>query len=269
MSAKEGSTDQLESSFSETPEPAPEATSAQEPNLAAEIEKLKAENTALRSISVKVESQAPAFQAQQQMTREDLSRRAVELGFTKTDESGNVVGDVEKLEAVSKIATAAAIPAWQKVSALEQELKVEKTINSAKKDALAADPQFQKLEAHVDEYLDNVSVDDKIDPAKMKKHMEIATVYARGKMGSKAPQARTAAVQQPPTPKGEEDDGMGTDNFNKPEVWETKDGKVRMVVSPRVSQKTRAMHTRDGGGVQIDVKEEWVGPKFGPKKESE
>lgn len=247
-------------------DPAPEPTPEPAEDVNAENARLKAEVAALRTVRVEVNQPTPVAQAPV-FTREDLARRAVELGFTKNDDSGNVVADVEKLEAVSKIATAAAMPGWQKAQQLEQELQLERTMNRAKKEAQAKDSQFSKLEAHVDEYFDNVSTEDKLNPEKMKKHMEIAKTYAKGKIGVVAPSGRRV---ESPTPRVSEDEESTEGRvFDKPEVHTTKDGKIRMVSTPRVSQKVRERHAHPDyeNGVQIDPTEEWSKkPTFGANR---
>jgi hypothetical protein len=49
-----------------------------------------------------------------------------------------------------------------------------------------------------------------------------------------------------------------------PEVYQTQDGKTRIVIQPRVSDAIRKMHTHPAieGAVQMDPRDEWVGPKF-------
>lgn len=252
------------SSFEESAEPEVEGTP--EPkgeDQSAVIARLQTENAALRTVKVEVNNNPPApVQSQAPvMTHEQLQAQAEAWGFT----------DPKQLEAISKIASAASLPAFQAAEALKQstdslrqELALEKTINRAKKEAQSQDPQFGKLEQYVDEYLDGVSVGDKLDPAKLKGHMERAGFYAKGKMGV-APQKRPNVESQ--TPRGEENT---EDNklLNKPERWETKDGKIRIDVVPRNSPKVRAMHAHPDiqDAVQIDYRDEWQGPKFGDAK---
>ncbi len=228
--------------------PAPVEPTAEE--MKAENAALKAQLSAAQNVKVTVQAPAPVEAPIQPMTAEQLQAQAESLGFT----------DPKQVESIGKIAAHVAAPAYQKAAVLEQELKVERAVNSAKKAALAADPQFSKLEAHVDEFLDSVPVYEKTDPEKLKGHMERATFYARGKMGVSAPQRRTT----PTTQTREEDPQKVEGGMKGPEFYQTQDGKVSITITPRVTDAVRKMHSHPviEGGVQIDPREEWKGPVF-------
>ena len=54
----------------------------------------------------------------------------------------------------------------------------------AKEGLKVEDPQFPKFERFVDEYLNDLSASDKADPEKLKRHMDRAVHFARGKARS-------------------------------------------------------------------------------------
>lgn len=53
--------------------------------------------------------------------------------------------------------------------------------NEALQDALEANPKLIKLRGSIKEFMDDVPVEDKLNPAKLKRHMEKAITYAKGK----------------------------------------------------------------------------------------
>mgnify|MGYP001593859188 CR=1 FL=1 len=57
-------------------------------------------------------------------------------------------------------------------------------VSQAKKHLLADDAQFPKYERFVDEYLGDIPMADKADPEKLKRHMDRAVHFARGKARS-------------------------------------------------------------------------------------
>lgn len=57
-------------------------------------------------------------------------------------------------------------------------------VRLAKEGLKVDDPQFPKFERFVDEYLSDLSVSDKADPEKLKRHMDRAVHFARGKARS-------------------------------------------------------------------------------------
>jgi len=236
-----------------TPEPEvkePAAPTAEQ--LAQENATLKAQLEAAQKVQVVVQPQAQPQVQMPQPSAEALQKQAEDLGFT----------DPRQIESIGRIAAHVAAPALQKAMILEQELKVEKTVNAAKKQAQVNDPQFVKLEAHVDEYLDGIPVQDKMDPEKLSKHMERATFYAKGKMGvSQQGKRATPPAQTPKADEGQEDK---VTSLNQTETWETKDGKTRLVIHPRVKAEIRAMHAHPGiqDAVQMDPRDEWRGPIF-------
>ena len=216
-----------------------------------EIASLKAQLAAAQNVQVVVQQPQPQAAPTPMLTTEQLQAQAESLGFT----------DPKQVESIGRIAAHVAAPAYQKAALLEQELKVERTVNSAKKMAQANDAQFSKLEPFVDEFLDGVSVEDKMNPERLKTHMERAQFYAKGKMGI-ATQSRRPA---PNSPAPKEDELSTEGNVMKgPETWTTHDGKIRLTVQPRVSDAVRKMHTHPSveGGVQIDPREEWKGAVF-------
>ncbi len=57
-------------------------------------------------------------------------------------------------------------------------------VRAAKAAVKAEDAQFPKFEAHIDEYLADVPLAEKADPDRLKKHMDRAVHFARGKARS-------------------------------------------------------------------------------------
>ena len=250
----EAALEKVEDGFEAEPEVKPEAKSPEE-SQEAKITRLQAENTALRSVRVEVAAPATPAALPQAMTQEQLQAQAESLGFT----------DPKQVESIGRIAGMVALPAFQKAELLQQELAVERTVNRAKKEAAEADPQFSKLEVHVDAYLDGISVAEKSDPVKMKKHMETATFYAKGKMGvTAAPTRRQAPSTIKDEGNGEGDLDTGDDTLSKAEKWQSANGKVTIDVIPRVSAAVRKLHAHPDfpGAVQINPSEEWQQPKF-------
>lgn len=47
------------------------------------------------------------------------------------------------------------------------------------------DPQVHKLRAHMKEYLEDVSLEDKADPERLRRHIEKAKVFARGRLAER------------------------------------------------------------------------------------
>ena len=221
----------------------------------AEMARMKAEIAELKARPAAPPPPQPQIH---QLSDEELQKQAEELGFT----------DPKQVQSVGKIAAHVAAPAYKMVNELKLELGVEKAVGRAKREALAADPQFSKLETHVDEYLADIPPSDKMDPTKLKAHMERATFFAKGKVG-------VANDRRQPPPARVKDDG-GDDFMDEgdktkddplskgPERWETRDGKTRLTIEPLVSNEVRKMHKHPDidGAVRIDSKEEWKGPIF-------
>jgi len=65
----------------------------------------------------------------------------------------------------------------------ETELRAKLNVRDAMDEVVDKDPQLHKAKAHIREYLEDVSDSDKADPAKLKRHMDKAVIYARGKAG--------------------------------------------------------------------------------------
>ncbi len=217
-----------------------------------EIAKLKAENKTLKNVQVTVMPHPPAAAPPRAMTQEELQKQAEDLGFT----------DPKQLESISKIAAHVAAPAYQKALVLEQMLNVERTVNAAKRAAQADDPQFTKLEPAIEEYLADIPPEDKLNPAKLKTHMERAIFFAKGKMGVASVTRRS--VPPEPTPKSQETESDKGAIMTGPETWTTRDGKVSITIEPKISDKVRKMHRHPDilDAVQIDSEEEWRGPVF-------
>ncbi len=87
----------------------------------------------------------------------------------------------EQIKSSWKIAQKVAGPLHAKISAYETRDAASEAVRTAKAAAAANDAQFPKYEAHVDEYLADLSVAEKADPARLAKHMDRALMFAQGK----------------------------------------------------------------------------------------
>jgi|CXWL01.1.fsa_nt_gi hypothetical protein len=80
-----------------------------------------------------------------------------------------------------KLAQRVAAPLAAELNAYKTKDAASDAVRAAKAAAASNDAQFPKYEAHVDEYLSDLSVAEKSDPTRMAKHMERAVLYAQGK----------------------------------------------------------------------------------------
>lgn len=89
-------------------------------------------------------------------------------------------------------------------------------------DALEANPKLLKLRGAIKEYMEDIPVNDRLDPAKVKRHMEKAVNYAKGKHMSIVPDTpantpRVKTDRQPAPNSGDGEDG-GEDTLLQGEV---------------------------------------------------
>ena len=75
-------------------------------------------------------------------------------------------------------------PLHAKLATYETRDAATEAVRLAKEGIKAEDPQFPKFERFVDEYLNDISLNDKADPERLKRHMDRAVHFARGKARS-------------------------------------------------------------------------------------
>ena len=127
------------------------------------------------------------------------------------------------------------------------------------------DPQFNKFKSYLKEYLADVPMEDKLDPAKLQRHMDKAKVYARGKAAekggfvpSKSDSSGNGSGQRgnkgpSPTPDADDDDS-DTEGEVKPNQT-VEIGKLKLKIGDLPEKlKARAKeirHEDDPNGVQF------------------
>jgi hypothetical protein len=168
----------------------------------------------------------------------------------------------EEIKKNHKLIVSVVAPIAQENARLKAQLAVDKNVKTALKDLASSEPQFSKLEKFVNEYLEDVSEADKADPARLKKAMEKAVFYAKGK----APKADKKNEREvPEVDKHLEDDEQARHTRNKDEFYGVHegDGKVirafKIKVDKKVPDDYREKHAHpDGeGGILVDERAEW------------
>jgi len=242
----------------ETPEVAPiEATPE---------EKLRTELQVERDARIKAEARAEVLKEVRPVAPISSTRQYSDEEKIKMAED-NGFPSVEAMEATIRLANGMTAPIQAKLDALEKAGAVDKRVSVAKKVAASDEPQFSKLEGHVDEYMQDVSVEDKLDPDKLDRHLKRAMVYARGALGAKAPTRRAPVASPKPAAKEDTVETEGNEYFG---VHSDSGGKFRMVTKKLVPDDYRKRHTHPeiDGGVKIDSTDEWeqAMPRFGDGK---
>lgn len=166
---------------------------------ASEIARLKKENEDLKARTNNPPASRPQVTSADLASMTDEEWEPIEKKYGQT--RGEIMARMEAKEA--------------KTSAARMEAR--SNVAEALDDAAALDPQVNKLKVYMKEFLSDVSLEDKLDPEKLKRHVEKAKVYARGraleKSGGKIPTTTTTrkdTVKQPaPTGDdgGDEEDG--------------------------------------------------------------
>jgi hypothetical protein len=78
----------------------------------------------------------------------------------------------------------------------------------ALQDAIESNPKLIKLRGSIKEFMDDVPVADKLDPSKLKRHMEKAIIYAKGKHMSITPESPASRkTSSDPSPNSSDIDG--------------------------------------------------------------
>ena len=181
------------------PEAPPELTPEQQ-----ELATLKEENARLKAQPAPAPVAAPA-PANKPITSADMEGYTDEQWATIEAKSGRdkatILRDFKDWELT------------QRQNAIDAKTNTTEAIQ----EAIETNPKLLKLRGSIKEFLDEVPAIDKLDPAKMKRHMERAINYAKGKHMSTIPDT-PANPNKPgkpagtPSPKGEvEEDGETVD----------------------------------------------------------
>lgn len=145
----------------------------------------------------------------------------------------------------------------ERSSATEARLLVNEKVD----EMIQADPQVSKLRSGIREYMDDVSIQDKMNPDKLQKHLERAVTYAKGKIGF-APVTKKQVIKQvrEQGPSGDEGGG-GDEDLREGEVkygkHDLKAGEdtLRLDIQPLLdpAKRKKMKHDTDPNGVQIPI----------------
>jgi hypothetical protein len=127
----------------------------------------------------------------------------------------------------------------------------------ALQDALEANPKLIKLRGAIKEFMDDVPVADKLDPAKLKRHMEKAITYAKGKHmtnTSDTPAPKHSSIDKA-SPKGEvdenDDDGLKDGEIKNDEYVSETGLRIKLGKVDKATWKNIQHKTRDANSVSI------------------
>lgn len=180
-------------------EAAPETPAVDERDT--ELARLRAENETLKT----VRPAQPQVVARPQITSSDLSRLSDQEWADIEEKTGKnrdvILAGVRSQEAERRSLESEA--RWRVAEALD--------------DAVEKDPQIHKLKVHMREYLSDIPLEDRADADKLKRHMDKAKVFARGRLAEKGISTRTTTVgaapkgstMKAPTPSNDEGDDEG------------------------------------------------------------
>lgn len=210
------------------PEAAPEPTAEQK-----ELASLKEEMAALRA------SHAQPAPAPQQITSAQMENYSAEQWAVIEERTGKsrdtILRDYKDYEITTR----------------QNALDAKTNTTEALSDAIEANPKLIKLRGSIKEYMDDVPLADKLDAAKLKRHMDKAITYAKGKHMTNIPDSPTPrrAAGDTPSPKGgeEEDDGgeeqvegeVKNDEYVSDTGLRIKTGKVNKEVWKQIRHKTK------------------------------
>lgn len=215
----------------------------------AENARLKAENEELRKKAAPAPAVPAAPAAGARVNSAQLRALSEEEWATIEEKTGRnraeILANVER----------------QEIARDNAELKARINVQDAIEEAVAADATVGRLKAGIREYLAEVPLEDRGDPERLKRHMERAKTYARGKLagqgGGGAPaKPRGAAVEEPGPDAGEGEEGEETPAVRggavKPGA-EIAVGKLRLKVSDLIppERRTKMKHPDDPNGVMF------------------
>lgn len=157
-----------------------------------------------------------------------------------------------------KLAQRVAAPLAAELNAYKTKDAASDAVRAAKAAAASNDAQFPKYEAHVDEYLSDLSVAEKSDPTRMAKHMERAVLYAQGKarkQGSFRDTQEHETIKDGSTQEQRDDAKAG---FG---VMEIQGMPLTIDVEKRVDDDFRKKHSdpQREGAVRMNERARWAG----------
>ncbi len=131
-------------------------------------------------------------------------------------------------------------------------------------DAVTADAQVGKLRSGIKEYFKDVPASEKLNPERVKYHMERAKTYAKGKNPIPAPAKTGDPLLNSPKPGEDSDDDDDATKGKAPglpgEVMEGVGMKITLPDTESSARLKKVQHPIDPNGVQFASKEEE--PKF-------
>jgi hypothetical protein len=211
--------------------PAPGATAPETPSAEAqEIARLKAENEALKNRQPQ-EPPAPA-----KVTSATLD------GYTEDQWTA-----IEAKTGKDRATIIREFKDWE-ITQKQNALEAKSNVSDMIQEELEKDPRLLKLRGSIKEFLAEVPLADQLDPTKLKRAMEKAIIYARGKhMSAPAPQPSGTPAPKTPAPNaGGDDGGDGTvegeikdDEYISPTGLRIKTGKVNKETWKRIRHQEK------------------------------
>lgn len=204
------------------------------------LRKLEAIEAKNRELEEKLAQRQTTQPQQQTITSSDLralgeeARENLEKQYGMTFEQ--IVGRVEAAE---------------RSNANQRELSREAKLNTreALDDAIDRDPQLHKVKGHIREFLDDVSDADKADPARLKRWMDKAVAYAKGKAGIVRTESKGKTLEKSVKPDEEPmfEDEEG-DKHVKPGAYNVGNGLRLNIDDSIVPKEVRSKMTKASSG---------------------
>jgi hypothetical protein len=151
-----------------------------------------------------------------------------------------------------KLVTAANAGIASELNAYRLKDAANEITNAAKLKAAKADPQYPKYSDLVDEYLADLSLAERADPAKMEKHMDRAVNFARGKArAAKRPGLDTDTIRDNSGEDNKDGEGFG--------MMEISGLPLQINVEKKVPDDYRKLHTHPErpGAVLMNERQKW------------
>lgn len=129
-------------------------------------------------------------------------------------------------------------------------------VRVAKEGIKADDPQFPKFERYVDEYLSDISIGDKADPERLKRHMDRAVHFARGKARSEDKTFREEAETTRDTGSSQEEKDNAAQGFGEFQVA----GMPLTITNDKLVPddfRKRHQHPEQKEGVRMNERARW------------
>ena len=198
-----------------------------------ELAAMRAEIAALRA------QQSTPQQTQQTITSETLESYSPEQWAVIEEKTGKtkdqVIRDYKDYEITKR----------------QNAIDAKANMSDAMSEAIEANPKLIKLRGSIKEYMDDIPASDKLDPAKIKRHMEKAITYAKGKHMTSTPDSTPGRRpgSSTPSPKGGADDygddsdvvdgEMKDDEYVSETGLRIKTGKVSKETWKQIRHKTK------------------------------